>query len=103
MHLVGGIIDKETRKALIAAIAAIKKERKRIAWDANCARLLETGNEHQERCLVRYREMTAQIELLESMVNPPKAGGVPHKQAPAPERLTGKDQIAFVFSDEEDR
>lgn len=97
------VIDKQTRKALLAAIAAMKKERKTIAWDANCARLLETGNEHQERCLVRHRELTAQIELLESMVNPPKAAGVPHKQAPAPERLAGKDQIAFVFNEEEDR
>lgn len=74
-------MDKEIRNALKAAIAALRKERQGIAWDANCARLLETGNEYQMRCLARYTELTGRIEALEAELKAPDVrvtqGGMP--------------------------
>lgn len=69
------------RKTIKAAIEALRKERKRIAWDANCARLYQTGNEYQERSLARYIVLTEQIEALEAELKSPAVkitqGGMP--------------------------
>lgn len=54
------------RKTARAAVDALRKERQAIAWDANCARVYQTGNDYQERCLKRYIVLTAQIEALEA-------------------------------------
>lgn len=69
------------RKIIKAAIDALRKERKSIAWDANCARLYQTGNEYQERCLARYIILTEKIDALETELKSPSVkitqGGMP--------------------------
>ena len=85
------------RKTLRAAVDALRKERQRIAWDANCARVYQTGNAHQERCLERYIVRTAQIESLEA-----EAGIKPAKKAPDVSGRPRPPQSAFVFGDSND-
>ena len=78
------------RKSARAAVVALRKERQAIAWDANCARIFETGNAYQERCLERYIVLTAQIEALETEANLKPAA----KKAPDVSRSP---QSAVVF------
>lgn len=47
------------------AIDALKKQRQRIAFDANVQRVYQIGTPYAISCLERYEKITAQIAELE--------------------------------------